>query len=99
MSTQPVILRKEVAALPVILEPNTLYFVRVGTGFDTYLSDTTGAIAYKQNQPDCPDVRAPYYVPTGKTYLVPDLYPLPALIDITVDGFIKTDGFLLEATP
>jgi hypothetical protein len=49
MTTTPVILRKEVAALPVILEANTLYFVRVGEGFDLYLSDLTGAIAHKVN--------------------------------------------------
>jgi hypothetical protein len=49
MTTKPVILRKEVAALPAILEPNTLYFVRAGQGFDLYLSDLTGAIAHKVN--------------------------------------------------
>lgn len=48
---------------------------------------------------DCADPHAPYYVPTDQIYIAPDLYPLPALIDITIDGFIKTDGFLMEATP
>jgi hypothetical protein len=52
MSNTPVIFRKEVAALPVILEANTLYFVRVGEGFDLYLSDLTGAIAHKVNSGD-----------------------------------------------
>ena len=40
---------KVVGALPVTLEPNTLYLVRVGEGFDFYCSDATGAIAHKVN--------------------------------------------------
>lgn len=41
---------KTVSNLPSVITPDTLYFVRVGTGFDLYCSDTTGAIAYKINQ-------------------------------------------------
>ena len=40
---------KVVAVLPATLEPDTLYFVRVGAGFDLYASDTTGAVAHKIN--------------------------------------------------
>lgn len=40
---------KIVAVLPVTLEPDTLYFVRVGIGFDLYCTDTTANIAYKIN--------------------------------------------------
>ena len=40
---------KVVAALPDPLVANTVYFVRVRTGFDVYLVDSTGTIAYKSN--------------------------------------------------
>ena len=41
--------RKVVAALPAQLEADTLYAVRVGDGFDLYISDNTGALAHKVN--------------------------------------------------
>lgn len=46
--------RKEVAALPATLTPNTIYAVRRGTGFDLYISDSTGLIAHKLNNTDDP---------------------------------------------
>lgn len=42
---------KVLASLPDPLEANTAYFVRVGTGFDLYVADSTGQIAYKANAP------------------------------------------------
>ncbi len=42
---------KTVSALPSPLTPNTIYAVRVGTGFDLYVSDMTGGIAHKLNTP------------------------------------------------
>ena len=33
------------------LKPNTVYYVRAGAGFDTYVSDATGSIAHKLNLP------------------------------------------------
>jgi hypothetical protein len=51
MITEPVKFYKTVVALPTTLEPNTMYAVRVGEGFDFYLSDLTGSIAYKINMP------------------------------------------------
>ena len=33
------------------LKPNTVYYVRAGSGFDTYVSDATGSIAHKLNLP------------------------------------------------
>jgi hypothetical protein len=51
MQTSPVKFYKTVVSLPAILEPNTMYAVRVGEGFDFYLSDLTGSIAYKINIP------------------------------------------------
>lgn len=41
---------KVVSALPGTLAANTIYFVRVGAGFDLYTTDSTGAIAYQVNQ-------------------------------------------------
>jgi hypothetical protein len=49
VSTAPIRFCKEVSALPATLAANTLYLVRVGTGFDLYATDSTGAIAYTQN--------------------------------------------------
>ncbi|MDO4897053.1 MAG: hypothetical protein Q3971_06795 [Moraxella sp.] len=40
---------KTVSALPSPLTPNTIYAVRVGAGFDLYVSDMTGAVAHKMN--------------------------------------------------
>jgi len=40
---------KVLASLPDPLEANMVYFVRVGTGFDLYVTDSTGNIAYKSN--------------------------------------------------
>lgn len=42
---------KIVSKLPTNLEPNTIYFVRVGTGFDLYVTDMTGKIANALNLP------------------------------------------------
>lgn len=49
MTTEIVYFRKEVSALPSTLAANTLYFVRVGAGFELHVTDSTGAIAYSQN--------------------------------------------------
>ncbi len=40
---------KVVSSLPAVLEPDTLYLVRVGAGFDLYVSDATGSVAYPVN--------------------------------------------------
>ncbi len=42
---------KVVASLPAVLTPDTLYCVRSGSGFDLFLSDSTGSIAHKINAP------------------------------------------------
>lgn len=49
MITDTIKFYKTVVNLPPTLEPNTVYAVRVGEGFDFYLSDMTGEIAYKTN--------------------------------------------------
>lgn len=70
------IAHKVVAALPDPLEPDALYAVRVGAGFDLYVSDATGAIAHRLNGTgpeivltqaaydalDPPDPGATYYI-------------------------------------
>lgn len=48
--------RKEVNVLPSNLEPDTIYLVRTGGGFDLYCSDATGAIAHKINAPETLDI-------------------------------------------
>lgn len=40
---------KVISTLPVTLTPDTVYAVRVGVGFDLYITDNTGAIAHKIN--------------------------------------------------
>ena len=40
---------KVVSSLPDPLEANTIYLVRVGAGFDQYVSDSTGTVAHKLN--------------------------------------------------
>lgn len=40
---------KEVIQLPAILEADTVYAVRVGSGFDLYITDNTGAFAHQIN--------------------------------------------------
>lgn len=56
MQTNPIKFYKTVVNLPTTLEPNTIYLVRVGQGFDFYLSDLTGSIAYEINSPDLQDL-------------------------------------------
>lgn len=42
---------KVVATLPGTLAASTLYLVRVGAGFDLYVSDSTGSVAHALNLP------------------------------------------------
>ena len=49
MANQPLQVIKTVSSLPVPLEPNVIYLVRVGKGYDLYATDTTGSSAYKIN--------------------------------------------------
>jgi hypothetical protein len=66
VSTIALYLRKEVAALPGTLVPNTVYAVRRGTGFDLYISDSTGLIAHKVNNTDDPLKSPVFTYTTGK---------------------------------
>ena len=42
-------IHKVVAALPPTLEPDAIYAVRAGAGFDLYIADSTGSVAHKVN--------------------------------------------------
>lgn len=43
---------KVVSSLPGSLDANTVYFVRVGAGFDLYVTNDTGTVvAYQINSP------------------------------------------------
>jgi hypothetical protein len=46
-----VLQHKVVAALPGVLEANSIYYVRVGSGFDLYVTNDQGTVvAYPMNQ-------------------------------------------------
>lgn len=49
MANQIVDVQKVVGSLPTTLSKNTFYAVRIGKGYDLYLSDSTGKIAHKLN--------------------------------------------------
>lgn len=42
-------IHKVIGSLPGTLEADSIYLVRVGTGVDLYVTDSTGAIAYTLN--------------------------------------------------
>lgn len=42
-------IHKVVASLPLTLEPDAIYAVRAGAGFDLYIADSTGSVAHKVN--------------------------------------------------
>lgn len=42
---------KVVAVLPGTLEPDTIYLVRAGAGFDLFASDSTGLLSFQVNSP------------------------------------------------
>jgi hypothetical protein len=49
--TVPIKFEKAISSLPAILNPDSVYAVRVGEGIDLYVSDMTGNIAFKSNSP------------------------------------------------
>lgn len=42
-------IEKVIGGLPNVINPSTLYFVRVGLGVDIYISDLNGNVAHKVN--------------------------------------------------
>jgi hypothetical protein len=63
MLTNPLRVYKEIGALPEQLYPDSIYFVRTGTGFELHLTDNTGAIAHKLNDPKT--LESPVFTYTG----------------------------------
>ena len=45
-------IKKLVSALPLTLEPNTVYLVRVGSWFDIHVTDSSGTASYVPNSSD-----------------------------------------------
>lgn len=41
---------KEIGGVPSNFGADSIYAIRTGPGFDLYLTDTTGSIAFKQNK-------------------------------------------------
>jgi hypothetical protein len=64
--TSPVLIRKDVAALPAIRTPNTIYIVRRSLGFDLHITDNTGNLVFKLNNSDDP-LRSPTFTYTSGT--------------------------------
>jgi hypothetical protein len=40
---------KVISELPPVLEADAVYFVRTGEGFDMYVTDRTGSVAFRVN--------------------------------------------------
>lgn len=92
----PVLQHKVVAALPVPLQPNSIYYVRNGTGFDQYVTNSSGVIiAYPPNKPvlvsDWVDLR-PYLV--GQFYFDASRNGRnsPPRLRKHSDGLVELDG-------
>lgn len=45
----------------------------------------------------CPDDITPYFIPDGDRFIVPINKPYRAFLDVKIDGWLKTDGFLVES--
>lgn len=63
-------IHKVVASLPSTLEPDAIYAVRAGAGFDLYIADSTGSVAHKVNAGGGGAASA---VATGATFVGPIL--------------------------
>lgn len=66
---------KVVGSLPSVLKADTIYYVRVGSGFDTYLTNSAGiVVAYPlNNTPKIPILtKTPSNTNTGDIWIVED---------------------------
>ena len=71
---------KRVASLPATLVANAVYLVRVGTGFDLYVTNSDGSVAHGLNQSVGSDV----YDPDSAVYL--------RTSDAIYRAWVRTDG-------
>lgn len=90
--------KKFVTALPSTLEPNTMYFVRVGGGFDLYVTNNLGFVAaYPLNQnTSTQDQAPPYFIPSGETFNISSNRQALVHLDVEVAGFLNIDGVMVE---
>ena len=49
-------LYKEIGSVPSNFGSDSIYAIRTGPGFDLYMTDTTGSVAYKINNTDVSSV-------------------------------------------
>lgn len=85
---------KVISSVPTQVDPNTLYFVRVGAGFDLYCSDTTGGIAFKINDPTPPNVTTKFAAAIGDN--INNVYTIThglGSIDVTVSVFYNDSPY------
>ena len=77
---------KYVSALPATLEADSIYYVRRGTGFDIYVTNSTGlVVAYPLNQ-------APIRKTTGITEANYSLESMFDVAAIAVENVCSADG-------
>lgn len=99
--------RKEVSVLPEVLTANTLYMVRIGTGFDLYVTDSTGNTAHKINPTNSLDIVTAASPATGTTHTF-DLslggsqtviFPAGGTVTLAFSNYPtnKKAGFIIEA--
>jgi hypothetical protein len=88
--------QKVVSSLPTTLEADTIYFVRVGAGFDLYVTNASGLIvAYPLNASGGGFL--PVTIGAGQQYTIPANQQAISGTDITVDGTLTIDGIIIEA--
>lgn len=91
-------IEKVISTLPSQLEPNTLYFVRVGEGIDIYVTDSTGTAAHKHNTGNASGPTLPIFddnIPVAYWNIIGNSAMLPLSFnnnigDITVNGNYTT---------
>lgn len=78
---------KVVSELPTPLAPSTVYAVRVGVGFDLYITDITGSVAHSLNDPTGELITETTTPTTGDQFiLLRGDVPYLALVDTLLGG-------------
>lgn len=75
-----VTLSKVVATLPAEPDPNTIYFVRVGTGFDLYVGSTRLNLDWTDMEG-----KPPTFVPSAHNHTIADV----AYLQGELDSFVR----------
>lgn len=90
--------QKVISSLPAILQANTLYFVRTGSGFDLYCSDQTGSIAHKLNDGDAPIQRESFLLRSANTGSVALTLPIFYTENITLLRVVNAQNTLIGSS-